>query len=107
MNTRGGKSPDNHVLISPPTSEDFAIAYLDFPRGPETELWLYSSLERRQATKTCEEQIDGIFTRTEEIEKTFSGQRQTPGVVLIGSLHEKVFDVMQKRTCQEFHGALL
>ncbi|KAI1134534.1 hypothetical protein F5Y05DRAFT_422160 [Hypoxylon sp. FL0543] len=25
----------------------FAAAYLDFSRGPETEIWLYSSLERR------------------------------------------------------------
>ncbi|XDG10181.1 hypothetical protein ABKA04_009796 [Annulohypoxylon sp. FPYF3050] len=27
--------------------EPFAAAYLDFSRGPETEIWLYASLERR------------------------------------------------------------
>lgn len=71
MNIRG-KSLDSHVLISSLTSEDFAIAYLDFPRGPETELWLYSSLERGEATKNeskCEEQIIGVLKRAAEIEK--------------------------------------
>ncbi|RYO98731.1 hypothetical protein DL763_001992 [Monosporascus cannonballus] len=29
-----------------PDSARFTAGYLDFPRGPETELWLYSSLER-------------------------------------------------------------
>jgi hypothetical protein len=65
-----GKSLDSHVLISSLTSEDFAIAYLDFSRGPETELWLYSSLERGEATKNeskCEEQIIGVLKRVAEI----------------------------------------
>ncbi|KAI1760457.1 hypothetical protein GGR53DRAFT_523084 [Hypoxylon sp. FL1150] len=30
-----------------PPETPFAAAYLDFSRGPETEIWLYASLERR------------------------------------------------------------
>ncbi|RYP19425.1 hypothetical protein DL767_009648 [Monosporascus sp. MG133] len=32
-----------------PDSAHFTAGYLDFSRGPETELWLYSSLERDQS----------------------------------------------------------
>ncbi|KAI1333351.1 hypothetical protein F5Y16DRAFT_11232 [Xylariaceae sp. FL0255] len=37
----GGSGEDNEV--------PFAAGYLDFSRGPETELWIYSSLERAAA----------------------------------------------------------
>jgi hypothetical protein len=99
MNVPGGKSPESHVLISSPACGDFAAAYLDLSRGPETELWLYS-LERGQSAKNelnCEEQVIGIFKRVAEIANKFPGRRQTPGVVLIGSLHEKVLDILRKR----------
>ncbi|KAI1661300.1 hypothetical protein F4813DRAFT_385833 [Daldinia decipiens] len=37
-----GLEPRGHTQDTP-----FAAAYLDLSRGPETEIWLYSSLERR------------------------------------------------------------
>ncbi|KAI0135403.1 hypothetical protein F4814DRAFT_21135 [Daldinia grandis] len=41
----GLEQPHNHSHQDTP----FAAAYLDLSRGPETELWLYSSLERAPA----------------------------------------------------------
>ncbi|KAI2468818.1 hypothetical protein F4781DRAFT_251982 [Annulohypoxylon bovei var. microspora] len=35
------------LIHATPGEEPFAAAYLDFSRGPETEIWLYASLERR------------------------------------------------------------
>ncbi|KAI2784682.1 hypothetical protein F4815DRAFT_440985 [Daldinia loculata] len=40
-----GLKPRDHTQDTP-----FAAAYLDLSRGPETEIWLYSSLERRPGT---------------------------------------------------------
>ncbi|KAB5579956.1 hypothetical protein GE09DRAFT_420601 [Coniochaeta sp. 2T2.1] len=47
----GGSTPHSHVIYvhspSPPDSSPshFAAAYLDLSRGPETECWVYSSLQ--------------------------------------------------------------
>jgi hypothetical protein len=100
MNVQGGKTSDSHVLLSHNTpSGAVAAAYLDFSRGPETELWCYSSLEREQTPENdseCEVQIIRILRRVADIEKKVTGRRETPGVVLIGSLHEKVLDILRK-----------
>jgi hypothetical protein len=98
MNAPGGKPPDIYVLTSSPTCSDFAAAYLDLSRGPETELWLYS-LERGQSAKNelnCEGRIIDILGRVAEIANKFPGQRQMPGVVLIGSLHGKCLMFFRK-----------
>ncbi len=74
MNVRGGKTPDSHVLMSPPSSEALTVAYLDFSRGPETELWLYSSVERYQTIEIeskCEEQIMSMLRLVAHIETDF------------------------------------
>ncbi|EMR61475.1 putative gnat family protein [Eutypa lata UCREL1] len=51
----GGITEQTHILWAsdvelandlPASSVGFTAGYLDFSRGPETELWLYSSLER-------------------------------------------------------------
>lgn len=42
-----GVSLEDHIAGGGNPDAPFAAAYLDFSRGPETELWIYSSLETR------------------------------------------------------------
>jgi len=102
MNIPGGKSDNSHILalIDGVFSEAFVLAYLDFSRGPETEMWLYSSIERgslpSEVEAQCEAQIIQVLKRVGEIEQDYVSERDTPGVVLIGSLHERVLEVTRK-----------
>jgi hypothetical protein len=103
MSFPGGQTPDSHVLSTLDKdlqSQEFAVAYLDFSRGPETEMWLYSSIENPQAggNKTaCEEQILEMLKRVRDIESQIvQDARGWPGVVLIGSLHEKILGILEK-----------
>lgn len=102
MNIPGGKTDNSHILtfIDRVFSEAFVVAYLDFSRGPETEMWLYSSVERgslpSEVEAQCEAQIIQVLKRVGEIEQGYVSKRETPGVVLIGSLHERVLEVTRK-----------
>jgi hypothetical protein len=49
---RRGEKEEERDLGTGRETTPFAAAYLDFSRGPETELWIYSSLEHRLYTKT-------------------------------------------------------
>ena len=80
--------------------QDFAVAYLDFSRGPETEMWLYSSIENPVTdgnNTVCEEQILELLKRVRDIESQIAqDRREWPGVVLIGTLHEKILGILEK-----------
>src|SRR6188768_3586517 len=42
----GGSTPHTHILyVHSPDSPHFAAAYADVSRGPETEVWIYSTVE--------------------------------------------------------------
>lgn len=95
MNLPGGRTPNSHILSIFELPEIFTIVYLDFSRGPETEAWLYSSMERLAGSEIqtrCEVQVLRILERVGEIERTYvaeNGPRITPGIICVGSLHEK------------------
>jgi hypothetical protein len=102
MNFPGGQTPDSHVLSTfdkELPAQDFAVAYLDFSRGPETEMWLYSSIENPSTdgnNTVCEEQILGLLKRVRYIESQIAqDRREWPGVVLIGTLHEKILGILE------------
>ncbi|RFU25339.1 hypothetical protein B7463_g10998, partial [Scytalidium lignicola] len=52
---------------------EFAVAYLDFSRGPETEMWLFSSIEQgslsEARSRQAEAQITSLLCHVREIEK--------------------------------------
>jgi hypothetical protein len=105
MATPGGrKTPNSHVLSTFDTEApgtDFVVACLDFSRGPDTEMWLYSSLENPATPgdeAVWEEQILKLLARTREIEADYQAQRATPGILLIGSIHKRVFGLLQKHS---------
>ncbi|KAI8954732.1 hypothetical protein F4801DRAFT_447083 [Xylaria longipes] len=47
----------------------FAAAYLDFSRGPETELWIYSSLETRPGVSEAEEEEEEEEEEKKEVQR--------------------------------------
>lgn len=44
----------------------------------------------------CEEQVLKLFAQVREIEKTFEGQRQTPGIVFVGTVHARILEILEK-----------
>ncbi|KAI1779871.1 hypothetical protein F4818DRAFT_156531 [Hypoxylon cercidicola] len=82
-----------------PAATPFAAAYLDFSRGPaETELWLYSSLERRPdtlasaASEKWEEEAARCAHRVlREVKRqrdAYSEERKASSTILVGTLSE-------------------
>ncbi|KAI1147870.1 hypothetical protein F4825DRAFT_125577 [Nemania diffusa] len=57
----------------------FAAAYLDFSRGPETELWIYSSMERRLSEST----------RTQGDAQAGQGGQEAEGETPVSGAHER------------------
>ncbi|TVY84845.1 hypothetical protein LSUE1_G001122 [Lachnellula suecica] len=105
MKTTGGRKTSNsHVLStfdknSP--GKDFLIAYLDFSKGPNSEMWLYSTIENPTTPSNeavCEQQILKLLARVREIELSYEAPRETEGIVLIASLHLRVFQILQKHS---------
>ncbi|KAH9219078.1 hypothetical protein DL95DRAFT_384926 [Leptodontidium sp. 2 PMI_412] len=103
MDMNGGKTANSHVFTLFESSSVFTVAYLDFSRGTETELWIYSSMEKLPGSEIetkCQEQVLEVFERVRDIEGSFvaaNGPRATPGVVLIGSLHEKTLKFLEEQ----------
>lgn len=103
MKIKGGRTANSLVLASfkGEVERCCVVAYLDFSRGPETEMWLYSSMEDGELTKAeealCQEQIVALLSYARQIERDFDRPRETPGIVLIGSLHEKALKALQRR----------
>lgn len=104
MGLPGGATEYSHILTSFEGSNlerSFIVAYLDYSRGPETEMWLFSSLEVGQDTEeevsTSESQLVALFRQAGEIEKQSNMPRSTPGVVLLGSVHEKILEVLHRK----------
>lgn len=108
MGLPGGATEYSHILTSfegSDSGKSFVIAYLDYSRGPETEMWLFSSLEvgldTEEEVLTSEHQLVALFCRAGQIEKQLNKPRSTPGVVLLGSAHEKVIEVLQRKQLVE------
>ncbi|KAH7364369.1 hypothetical protein BKA65DRAFT_491140 [Rhexocercosporidium sp. MPI-PUGE-AT-0058] len=103
MNMKGGKTANSHVLTLFESLKAFTVAYLDFSRGTETELWIYSSMERLSGSEIeakCQTQVLEVLKRVRGIEGSFvaaNGPRVTPGIVLIGSLHEKTLRFLEEQ----------
>lgn len=87
---KGGSSPTAHVLLAYDDNDDanspacFAAAYVDPSRGPETECWLYSTLEdaaadvdaakdsATAADAVCVEQVLALLRRIRKLEAEYS-----------------------------------
>jgi hypothetical protein len=104
MNFSGGRTPSSHVLTSFSGKEpgrSFVMAYLDYSRGPETEMWLFSSLELSDRTQEEERQgeklLVSLFRYAQKLERSYQNSRETPGILLIGTIHERVLQFLQNQ----------
>lgn len=104
MHFAGGRTSNSHMLTSfdgDDLGRCFVVAYLDFSRGPETEMWLFSSIELSDRSpmevEICGKQLLALLSRVWKLEKTYQALRETPGVLLIGSLHDRVLQLYQAR----------
>lgn len=104
MHFAGGQTSNSHVLTSFDGDDPgrcFVAAYLDFSRGPETEMWLFSSIELNDRSpkevQMCEVQILALIQRVRELGTTYKSARETHGILLIGALHEKIAKLFQDR----------
>ncbi|KAK3694993.1 hypothetical protein B0T22DRAFT_89234 [Podospora appendiculata] len=110
LNFPGGSTPTTHILHTYYSQDDsnnssgnsghFAAAYVDLNRSPETEIWLYSTLEDVSTTldpsspsvslpateaEACDELVLALLRRVRRI----SGVREKkPAETMVGSLNE-------------------
>lgn len=108
MDFAGGKTAQSCILASFEGSipgDSFVVAYLDYSRGPETEMWLFSSLEQsppsQEDRKLAERQLVALVRKVGDIEDDFDQPRGTPGTVLLGSAHENVIEALRRNQLVE------
>jgi hypothetical protein len=108
MDFAGGKTVDSRILASfegTSPGSSFVVAYLDYSRGPETEMWLFSSIENptrlTEEGELGEKQLVALFHMAGEIEDEFNPPRSTPGTVMLGSVHENVLEALRRNNLVE------
>lgn len=122
----GGSTPDSHIISVHDDDPDgpFAAAFLDLSRGPETECWIYSSLQGSVPSNTdptssaalsadlpgdvlavCVRQLLALLRRIRAVEQAYAAAHpvvgeevfdkgHSRGYVRIGALHETVRQVL-------------
>ena len=103
--SRGSTDPSARILFAssagkPPCDVDlaeeghFAAAYLDPAAGPETQMWIYSTLEdgglSPEDTETASQQVSHVVNHARKLGKGYKGELAFPGGILIGSIHSSV-----------------
>lgn len=107
---KGGRNPSSRILFAaddgePPQNADanrgrhFAAAYLDPAAGPETQMWMYSTLEdgglSPQDIETASRLVESVASQSQGIGREYSGELAYPNGILIGSLHSSVKKAME------------
>ncbi|KAL2759149.1 hypothetical protein ACRALDRAFT_1080686 [Sodiomyces alcalophilus JCM 7366] len=111
----GGSTPYSRVLVSAdgPINTDgqpghFTAAYLDLSRGPETNMWIYSTLEDARNDSTspalppdeaalAEAQILSVLRAARRLVHEHEAQLAYPGAVLVGTINNHVRDMIRAR----------
>ncbi|KAF4969949.1 hypothetical protein FSARC_2935 [Fusarium sarcochroum] len=79
----------------------FTAAYIDVGGGPDTQAWIYSTLEHPDQadikdTTVYEEQLDKLVDESVKITKAYGGKLAYPDAVLLGTLHDSVRALLLK-----------
>ncbi|RBQ82373.1 hypothetical protein VDGD_04713 [Verticillium dahliae] len=126
-----GKTPSARIVVasdSPPaeptghdagfdvTARHFTVSYFDPSRGPETQTWIYSTLEDAHArdssvvlaqdeTAHCEKQIMAVVSEVKRIAREYDAVEPLafPRQVIVGTLHHAVRAVMRKHDVSLTH----
>ncbi|KAH6953319.1 hypothetical protein DER45DRAFT_647944 [Fusarium avenaceum] len=81
--------------------QKFTAAYVDVAGGPDTQGWIYSTLEHPDQadikdTTIYEEQLDRFVKECMVIAKDYGRELKHSGAVLLGTLHDSVRELMSK-----------
>ncbi|KAH7323027.1 hypothetical protein B0I35DRAFT_426951 [Stachybotrys elegans] len=91
---RGTSEHARIVLVSDDTSTCFTVAYVDPAGGPDTHMWLYSTLEDKplqHAEKAhYTQQLEATIQALVAIYKDYGRETSYPGCVLLGTVHSEV-----------------
>jgi hypothetical protein len=94
----GGPASDHaRVLYAhSPGAPDFAAAYADPSRGPETEVWFYTTAEDDPAADrdACAAQALLILRRVRRLASAVPAPRQKPHGVLVGAIAESARELI-------------
>jgi hypothetical protein len=110
MHFPGRKTLTSRVLVSfeqgRMSGGSFVAAYLDCSRGPETEMWLFSTSEEKQSLTpeeelASEQQILALFRRVAELEREYQQPRLTRGKIFLGCVSERVLRVLHEKDMVE------
>lgn len=117
--SRKASTPHSHILYAhSPSCPFFAAAFVDLSRGPETECWIYSTLQDAvppnpdatssaalpsilppDAADACARQVLALLRRVRAVESHFAAaggaqeglnEGHSRGYVRVGALHETV-----------------
>ncbi|SPO02590.1 uncharacterized protein DNG_05263 [Cephalotrichum gorgonifer] len=79
----------------------FTAAYLDLAAGPETQMWVYSTLEdnglSEEEEDICSRQIESLVNEARRIGREYDGELAYPGRILIGSLHSSTQGIIERK----------
>ena len=107
---KSGQSPTSRIVFAsddggPPQDAEanggkhFTTAYLDPAAGPETQMWIYSTLEdgglSLEGTETASRLVASVVNHSKSIGREHSEKLAYPGGILLGSLHSSVKEVME------------
>lgn len=81
------------------TINSFTVSYLDIAGGPDTQMWLFSTLQCRpsdsQETAQCKEQLDALVQQVTSINKAYGKPLHYGDSVVLGSLENHVRALFQ------------
>lgn len=97
---KGLSSPaERFILVSDSANDAFTAAYLDVAGGPDTHMWLYSTLEDGNDDSNEDEyyrtQLDRLARAAVDVAKQHGKPTLYPEGVLLGSLHTRVRRLLQ------------
>lgn len=100
---KGGITSESRIIIisqrdslAEVTSEDpFTAVYVDLSGGPETQMWLFSTLEKKDTTSEAErleygEQLQVLVGEVTRLGREYGKETTYPNSLLLGTLHTEV-----------------
>ncbi|KAI9835201.1 MAG: hypothetical protein M1819_002571 [Sarea resinae] len=112
-----GRTPDSHILASfPPetstTPKHFVAAYCDRSRAPETEVWLFTSLEleknrtaeeHEENIRICTEQLLSLFRYIKSLPEPPNPRDNNPQLILVGAVHARTLEPLKRTGIVPWH----
>lgn len=81
-------------------TRDFTAAWFDFSSGPDTQMWMYSTLEDPSVTgvdeATYELQLAALVQEISRLNKIYGRELIYPNCLLVGTMHSRVRELLEK-----------